>query len=100
MVKWRELPLNKYSKPVPEYQYAYPNDLMQKIAKLVFDGLKKDKFFVAERGHIERAPEGSIMKMLNEAWSIFWERPDDFREWEEQNINLLKQEFSLPTNTQ
>lgn len=100
MSKWHELPLNEYSQPVPEYQYAYPDDLMQKISRLIFEGLKGDKFFVAERGHLEQARDGSVMKMLNEAWSIFWERPEDFREWEEQNINLLKQEFSLSINTQ
>jgi hypothetical protein len=99
MSKWYEIPLCKYSQPVPEYQYAYPDDLMQKIARLVYDGVKRDKFFVAEYGRMEQARDGSVMKILNEAWSIFWERPEDFRWWEEHNINQLKEEFSLSMKT-
>jgi hypothetical protein len=99
MSKWRELPLCNYSKPVHEYQYAYPDDLIQKIVRLIYDGLKKDKFIIAECGCLEQTKAGSIIKMLNEAWPIFWERPEDFREWEERNINLLKQEFLLAKST-
>jgi hypothetical protein len=30
------------------------------------------------------------MKQLNEAWTSFWNNPDEFRDWEEKCIERLK----------
>ena len=91
--KWSEIPLCKHSKPVSEYQYAYPDNLLEKIAKLIHDGLKGDNFFIANDDQLDKTESSSIIKILNDAWSIFWERPDDFRDWELERIGYLRKKF-------
>lgn len=38
--KWNEIPLVANTQPVTEYQYAYPDDLMNELADLFLNSLK------------------------------------------------------------
>ena len=78
------------TQPVVEYQYAYPNDLMNEIAELFLMGLEESQFLIVSPEEIERQNPASIINLLNEAWKLFWSDPDNFREWEESAIQKLK----------
>ena len=78
------------TQPVVEYQYTYPNDLMNEIAELFLMGLEESQFLIVSPEEIERQNPASIINLLNEAWKLFWSDPDNFREWEESAIQKLK----------
>lgn len=90
MSKWSDLPLCKYSQPVTEYQYAYPDDLMKKVAELTYQGIKQSGFAIAKPERLRSSDEGTVTKMLNDAWRVFWEKPEKFRDWEKRNIDRLR----------
>jgi hypothetical protein len=87
---WDSLPFRAATQPVPEYQYAYPIDLMNDLASLFLNGLKETKFSIVSPEKLKSLPEGSIVKLLNEAWNTFWNNPSKFREWEVESIQKLK----------
>ena len=91
--KWKEMPFADVSRPIQEYQYAYPEDLMKNIASLFLDGLKKSNFKIYTSGKNEEGNQNNIVKLLNEAWEYFWENPDEFRKWEEKKIEELKRYY-------
>ena len=89
--KWKNMPLAVNTQPVVEYQYAYPHNLMKEIANLFLVGLKESNFSIVYPEMLERLDQNSIIKLLNEAWNLFWNNPDTFRNWEEENIKKLKE---------
>lgn len=88
--KWSEMPFIANIEPVVEYQYAYPTNLMEKIANLFLKGLRETGFQVLSPNKLENLKQHSIVKLLNQAWKIFWENPTIFRKWEEEEIKKLK----------
>ncbi len=88
--KWDNMPFVINTQPVVEYQYAYPNDLMNETAELFLMGLKESQFSIVSPEKLERQNPDSIINLLNEAWNLFWNSPDKFREWEESTIQKLK----------
>jgi len=95
LFKWNNMPFVVNTQPVVEYQYAYPNDLMNEIAELFLTGLKESQFSIVSSEKLEKPNPDSIVNLLNEAWNLFWDCPDKFREWEENTIQKLKASFEL-----
>jgi hypothetical protein len=88
--KWRTMPLVANAQPVVEYQYAYPKDLMNEIADIFLLGVKESQFSIATPKRFEERNPHSVIKLLNDAWDLFWKDPDRFRGWEESAIQELK----------
>ena len=90
LTKWNSMPLVSNTEPIVEYQYAYPEDLMKEVAELSLAGLKDGKFSIISPKKLEKQNPDSIIKILNEAWALFWNNPGEFRDWEEECIEKLK----------
>lgn len=88
--KWNSLPLTKSALPEAEYQYAYPKELINEIASILFEGIKASGFNVANSSRLANLEQNSIVKLLNDAWAEFWRQPKKFRGWEEARIQQLK----------
>jgi len=91
--RWNEIPLVANTEPVTEYQYAYPDDLMNEVADLFLDSLKAAGFSPVSEKDIEN-DDNSIVSVLNRAWTLFWEDPEAFTGWEEQTVQKLKSQLS------
>jgi len=88
--KWKSMLLSLNAVPIVEYQYAYPESLMIEVAELFLTGLRQGNLsIISPKGLGEKSPE-SIIKILNEAWTLFWDNPEGFRDWEEKRIKKLK----------
>jgi hypothetical protein len=88
--KWQNLPIVANFQPGIYYQYGYPENLMKEIAQLIYEGLKNSGFSIISPIELTKCKEDSIIKLLNESWSEFWKKPDEFRKLEEEKIKKLK----------
>ena len=88
--RWNSMPLVLNTEPIVEYQYAYPEDLMKEVAELFLTGLKDGNFLIISSKKLAKQNPDSIIKILNEAWALFWNNPEEFRNWEEKCIEKLK----------
>jgi hypothetical protein len=93
LLKWNNLPFIANMEPETEYQYAYPTDLMEKVSNLFLEGLRRSNFSIVSPEKLENLDQSSIIKLLNEAWKVFWNNPLTFRDWEEKTIERLKNEL-------
>lgn len=91
--RWNEIPLVANTQPVIEYQYAYPDDLMNDVADLFLNGLKEAGFALVSEKTIG-SQDDSIVGVLNRAWALFWEDPQAFTKWEAQTVQKLKSQLS------
>lgn len=88
--KWNNMPFAFNIQPVVEYQYAYPENLIKEIANIFLEGLKESSFSVVTPESLNQLDQSNIIKLLNEAWKLFWSNPDTFRHIEEESIKKLK----------
>jgi hypothetical protein len=95
--KWSEA-AGFWGPPETEYQYAYPDTLLEDIVRLIIDGLKQSGLSVFP---IDAKKDGEIREMLNEAWAVFWKStPEDFREWEKGSVKNLRTSLQVePTQS-
>jgi len=91
--RWNEIPLVVNRQPVTEYQYAYPDDLMNEIAELVLTSLRESGFAVVSPEKLGKK-SNSIVHLLNEAWEMFWNNPEAFTDWEGRTVQKLKAEIT------
>lgn len=89
--KWKNMPLTTGTQPVVEYQYAYPEELMTEVAPAILQGIKDSGFAIVLPKRLNELNEKSVIKLLNEAWDLFWKEPNGFRSWEEKKILYLKE---------
>lgn len=87
---WKRMPFATSSRPIHEYQYAYPNLLMKKIAKLILKGIERSEISTLTPERLDGLDTKSIRKMLNEAWNRFWLDSRAFREWETETLDSIK----------
>jgi hypothetical protein len=90
---WNSMPFVTSSKPIHEYQYAYPTSLMEELAELVLKGINKSGILTINPEQLERLEDTSIRKTLNEAWKKFWTQ-SNYREWEKTTLKTLNQTYS------
>jgi hypothetical protein len=87
---WSGLPSVKATRPVAEYQYAYPDALLDTICSTFLNGIEECGFVLATPERVRSLSDDSIVKLLTQAWEQFWCNPNGFREWEEMAINRMK----------
>jgi hypothetical protein len=87
--KWSEA-TRFWGLPASEYQYAYPDTLLEDIVGLIIDGLKQSGVSVFPSESSSKN-DGGIRALLNEAWKVFWEtEPEGFRNWEQHHVESLR----------
>jgi len=97
--KWSEA-ATFWGNPATEYQYAYPSNLLEDIVGLIMDGLKRSGITVFPSESSSRN-DGGIRALLNEAWKVFWDsEPEDFRNWEKDHIESLRDSLQVIKATQ
>ncbi len=87
---WNKMPLSIDVKPENEYKYAYPKDLMYKIAKIFLDGLDRSNFLKITDKSLDNMTKGKVVRILNDAWKSFLKDPEKYGEWEDEIIKELK----------
>jgi hypothetical protein len=88
--QWEKMPFIDNIEPVNEYQYAYPEKLMNDVADILLRGLRASNFSIVSPTMIAGLKPNSIVKLLNDAWKEFWINPLLFREWEQDSIKKLR----------
>lgn len=83
--KWLHLSVITNAKATPEYNRAFPDQLLRKVAELAFDGVQGMQCRLANIN-----TKDTIHSTLNDAWSQFWSNPDKYIFWEEQIVINLK----------
>ncbi|MGI0086900.1 MAG: hypothetical protein ACREBI_02920 [Nitrosotalea sp.] len=79
-----------WGSPSPEYQYAYPDPLLQEIAQIFLEGIKESGFSIVKQESLQNDNE-NVRFLLNQAWKNFWKlSSEDFRIWETEQIDLLR----------
>jgi hypothetical protein len=89
--KWNELPSTDIINPDPDYQYAFPDDLMNQISQIFLEGIKKSDFSVLTAEELESMKNETVVKTLNNAWYVFWKDTTNFRSWEKEALGKLEQ---------
>jgi hypothetical protein len=88
--KWKTI-MTPFGSPLVEYQYAYPNLLLEQIANTILEGIKASEFCIATVDEISNEKQDKIGNKLNTAWKIFWTvKPEEFRCWEKQTLDQLR----------
>jgi hypothetical protein len=88
--KWLEIK-KFWGPPEVEYQHAFPQELLDEMARLTLEGIKASGISVASERELNTAKGNEFRIMLNEAWKVFWTiKPDDFRDWEEKAMKRLR----------
>jgi len=86
---WNNLSFVESSAPIHEYQFAYPKPLMETIARLMLKGMEESGFTLLKPELLSNLDNGSIRKILNDAWIEFLENGNYF-DWEKEVIQKLK----------
>lgn len=74
-----------------EYQYAFPQELLDEMAKLTLEGLRASDVSIVSEKELNLSKDNEFRIMLNEAWKVFWAiKPDEFRYWEEKAMKTLR----------
>jgi hypothetical protein len=77
--------------PEVEYQYAFPQELLDEMARLTLEGLKASGISIVSEKELSTSKDNEFRIMLNEAWKVFWAiKPDEFRDWEEKAMKTLR----------
>jgi hypothetical protein len=87
---WNSLLLVDGKKGSAFYYEAYPDDLLESLADLIMDGMKKNGFILYTKDYASNLSTNHIGKTLNDAWDVFWKSPDTFYDFEEKRIEELK----------
>lgn len=90
LAKWQSLPVSIKTKPVSEYQYAYPDKLLDDICSIFLDGIRATGFNILAPEKLNKLDYGSVILLLNQSWDKFWINPVEFRDWEQKAVNDLK----------
>ncbi len=87
--EWKKLK-NFWSEPSPEYQYAYPDELLKEITEIFLKGMQESGFNIMTPEKMKQEKD-TVRITLNESWDKFWEcTVEEFRQWEIEHIKYLK----------
>lgn len=87
--KWKKIPAVYNHRPVNEYQYAYPREIIDKIASSILLCIKKCNFNIMNANSCFSDEDQSISTILNIAWKKFWKEPNEYRVWEKKTMELI-----------
>jgi hypothetical protein len=89
--KWMEIMMDVWGKPSPEYQYAYPDTLLQNLAKSIIAGMRNCEIAVSSSKTSFITDGSDVRGLMNAAWKNFWDlKPPEYRDWEKQSIKGLR----------
>lgn len=88
--RWNDLLLISGTDPEPEYRRCFPDHILEQFAQKAYEATLELKCEIA-------SPETKhpIFLMLNEAWDVFWERPNTYIDWERDAVARLRTICSL-----
>lgn len=69
---------------------AYPNELLNKLARIILDGMIKAKFNILNLASYSKMQKDSICMILNESWKMFWNDSTNYRKFEENFIENMR----------
>ena len=71
--------------PAPEYRQCYPENLLSGIVAAAQEGIRGSGVVVAR-------PDTLVpgVALLNEAWQVFWQTPEDYQVWEAEKLKALR----------
>lgn len=96
--EWEKLK-SFWAEPTPEYQYAYPDELLKEISEIFLKGIHDSGFNVMAPEKISEEKD-TVRTTLNESWNKFWEcTMEEFRKWETERIESLKKDIVTVKNT-
>jgi len=83
--RWTEIVRVSGAIEEPEYQRCFPDHLLEKFAQKAYEAAIESKCRVV-------APDANqpIFLMLNEAWSVFWNQPNQYISWERKTVQELR----------
>ncbi|MFW6122101.1 MAG: hypothetical protein ACOC80_14565 [Petrotogales bacterium] len=88
--KWDKLPVVSNINPNKFYHFAYPNELMEDIVKILLKGVTDSNFSIIDPKKLSELEDDSIISILNQSWEKFWNEPDTYRDWEREVIGKLQ----------
>jgi hypothetical protein len=90
--RWSEIAVF-LGKPQSEYQYAFPQQLLEEVGKIALEGVKGSGFSLAypQVLDVDDHSSNNVRLLLNDAWNKFWDStPDQFRDWERRKLEEVK----------
>jgi|HubBroStandDraft_4_1064222.scaffolds.fasta_scaffold17987_3 hypothetical protein len=83
-IRWNSFLSYVALNPEPEYHRCFPEELLQQIVEHALKGIEATNLRIAKK-----ETSDPVHKLLNEAWSNFWDDPDNFVEWEKHAVTRL-----------
>lgn len=82
---WSSLLKLTGSQQEPSYRKACPNELLEHATICALEGVRAIKCRLAGN-----CTQGNTYKLLNDAWTIFWNNPSYYLEWEREKIQFMR----------
>jgi hypothetical protein len=90
LTRWREMTTG-LDQPDAYYSHAYPDSLLEEIARTFLAALKAAGIVIASPEMLRDPDESETVRvLLNKAWAVFWSPESDYRNWEVLQIEKLK----------
>ena len=87
--KWKEV-MENWGEASTEYQYAFPDQLLDNIAEVFLTGIKGSGLIIAT-SPLLGGKETDVRAVLNLAWKNFWIlESKQFRDWEVTTLQHLR----------
>jgi hypothetical protein len=86
--KWKQLLSVSKNAPDEDYRWCYPDSLLSEMVPAVLRATEQIKCKIIRSGETQ----GSV-KLLNDAWNVFWTNPKTFVEWERGEIARLQDTY-------
>lgn len=82
--RWEEFLNVSGNRKSPEYRRCFPDALLGQIEQLAFEGTLALGCDLADP-----AMKGPSRRLLNEAWRVFWQSPENYVEWERDMVSQV-----------
>jgi len=93
--KWNTLPYCSIFQPSPEYFFAFPEEILQKVTEEFLESLQDCKFKIVRPNDLKNKSQNEIVRVLNLAWEKFWNNSASYRDWEEEITSILRKNFGI-----
>lgn len=87
-MRWTEYKTTMQFVKQGEYALAVPDGILQQMVISAFAAVKALPCKLAYP-----AEQGSVAKVLNNAWTVFWQNPGGFPDWEQEIVNTFKEDL-------
>jgi hypothetical protein len=86
--KWQQYVALSGSKQPTDYVYFYPNNLLNALARFVFEGCKN--IGLVSFNEQLRSTEMNLAVILNAAWNKFLKEPEHYPDWERSQLQEIR----------